>query len=122
MRVFFWCGAFWVLADGVWIGASRGREWGAELEMARKRSAGTDAGVMGRDAWVWSGRCPCCDADVFIRSDSFAWLYSPILDGVHSLVRCWVSSCFGLLLRDWNNLSGAVLWSEGLGGATVVES
>ena len=47
MRGIFLRGAFWVWADEVLLrGVARG--------MA-KRSAGTDAGEMGRDAWVWSG-------------------------------------------------------------------
>ena len=47
-------GAFWFWVDGVLLPGARGREWEGARGTA-KRAAGTDAGVRGRDASVWSG-------------------------------------------------------------------
>src|SRR5258708_7266879 len=80
VREIFLREVFWAWVEGVLLRGAHGRA----LEGARgtaKRAAGTDAGVMGRDASVWSGSWSFCsgcgcghgidpDKNDFIR----AWL------------------------------------------------
>jgi hypothetical protein len=67
---FFLRGAFWVWEDVGLLREARGRELAGARGTA-KRAAETDAGVMGRDALVWSGLVLVTSAELLYFHDHF---------------------------------------------------